>query len=188
MSIDTIQLPGHLCQIMYRNSLIEASKSVEKKAHKLQPEIIKNDIIEPESIKEIPAKTITNSLGENKGNILFLVNNDQNKFLADDEMKLLSDLLTACKISMADIALVNYHQHSELNYQELSHQFQPKKILIFGVTASELELPFAIPFFQIQKFQEQLYMVSPSLSDFLNNKELKMLLWNSLKKIFLLTN
>lgn len=188
MSIDTIQLPGHLCQIMYTNSLIEASKTIEKKAHKLQPEIIKNDIISSVPVKEIQAKTIINSLGENKGNILFLVNNDQNKFLADDEMKLLSDLLTACKITMADIALVNYHQHPELNYQELSHQFQPKKVLIFGITTSELQLPFTIPFFQIQKFQEKIYMVSPSLSDFLNNKELKMSLWNSLKKIFLLTN
>lgn len=176
MSIDDIQLPGYLCQIMYTNSLVNTP----------QTDSIKPATILEESIKKAPHKLKINSLGENKKNILFLVNNSQNKFLADNEMKLLTDLLTACKISMEDIALVNYNQNPEINYQELFDQFQSKKILIFGITASNLELPFNIPFFQIQKFQEQLYMICPSLSDFINNVELKKELWISLQKIFLL--
>jgi hypothetical protein len=176
MSIDDIQLPGYLCQIMYTNSLV----------NKLETDSIKPETIQKESIKKASNKLKINSLGENKKNILFLVNNSQNKFLADNEMKLLTDLLTACKISMEDIALVNYNQNLELNYQDLFDQFQSKKILIFGITASNLGLPFNIPFFQIQKFQEQLYMIGPSLSEFINNVELKKELWISLQKIFLL--
>ena len=166
MSIDNIQIPGHLCQKMFTKSLLDPTKS--------------------NAANTISKKIKITSLGENEGNILFLVNNTQNKFLADDEMKLLSDLLSACKISMIDIALVNYNQHPKMNYHELIDQFQSKKILIFGVTATDLELPFTIPFFQIQQFQEQLYMISPSLGGFINNVELKKELWNSLKKIFLL--
>jgi len=139
---------------------------------------------QPALNQKLPAKSKIKSLGENRGNILFLVNNAENIFLSDDEMKLLSDLLTACKISMLDIALVNYHEYPNLDYNQILEQFQVKKILIFGLTASDLELPFTIPFFQIQKFQDQLYMISPSLSDFLNNIALKKELWNSLKKIF----
>ena len=185
MSLDNIQLSGHLCQIMYAKSLIGIQNSGEIKVDKPQPEKKKAASVQESEKIESVATTIS-SLGENNGHILFLVNDANNKFLADDEMKLLSDLLTACKISMADIALVNYHQHPGVSYQTLTKQFQPKKLLIFGVTASELDLPFAIPFFQLQKFQEQLYMISPSLTGFLNNIDLKKELWTSLKKIFLL--
>jgi hypothetical protein len=176
MSIDNIQLPGHLCQLMFTKSLLDTSLH-----HNNEPISIQID-----EIKDAPEKIKINSLGENKGNILFLVNNSQHKFLADDEMKLLSNLLTACKISMADIVLTNYNQNPTINYQLLIDQFHPKKILIFGVTSSDLALPFNIPFFQIQKFQDQQYMISPTLSDFLNNTKLKKELWNSLQKIFLL--
>ena len=100
-------------------------------------------------------------------------------------MKLLTDLLTACKISMDDIALVNYHQNPQLNYQQITDQFQSKKNLVFGLSAVDLDLPFTIPYFQIQNFQGSLYMIAPPFSDFLKNINLKKDLWASLKKIFL---
>jgi DNA polymerase III psi subunit len=133
-----------------------------------------------------PTKKIKlTALGENGRNILFLVNDTQNKFLAENQMKLLSDLLNACKISMEDIVLVNYDQNRSVSYRDLTEKFESKKILIFGVTAADLELPFTIPFFQIQKYQEQTYLICPSLSDFSDNVSLKKELWNCLKKIFL---
>jgi DNA polymerase III psi subunit len=176
MSIDNIQLTAGLCQSMFFKSLIETNKKPEGE----------QKIISRETIKKPAEKSEVKSLGENKGNILFLVNNPENIFLSDEEMKLLSDLLTACKISMIDIALVNYHQNPQLNYQQISTQFQSKKNLVFGVTAADLELPFTIPFFQIQKFQDKVYMMAPPLSHFLNNVNLKKELWVSLKKIFVI--
>ncbi len=173
MSIDNIQLNGYLCEKMFSKTILDLTKTARTR---------NNDV---DVKKNLSKKIKISSLGENERNILFLVNNAQNKFVADDEMKLLTDLLPACKISMADIALVNYDKNREMNYKELIEQFQSKKILIFGVSASELDLPFTIPFFQIQKFQEQLYMIGPPLSDFINNVALKKELWNSLKKIFL---
>ena len=166
MSIDNIQLPGFLCQKMFGKSLLDLTGS--------------------NGTQTLSPKMKIHSLGENEKNILFLVNNAENKFLADDEMKLLFDLLAACRISMTDIALVNYNQYSAIDYEELIDRFQSKKILMFGVTTSDLKLPFTIPFFQIQKYQEQLYMAGPPLSDFIQSIPLKKELWTSLKKIFLL--
>ena len=165
MSIDQIQLPAYLCRQMFSKSLLDKAKT-------------EGDAAPTEKIK-------LTALGANGRNILFLVNDTQNKFLAENEMKLLSDLLNACKISMEDIVLVNYDQNRSVNYRDLTEQFESKKILIFGVTAADLELPFTIPFFQIQKYQEQTYLICPSLSDFSENVSLKKELWNCLKKIFL---
>ncbi|MEO8820917.1 MAG: hypothetical protein ABI267_08900, partial [Ginsengibacter sp.] len=124
------------------------------------------------------------SLGDNQKQILFLVNNSSTEFLPDDEMALLTNLISACKLSMADIALVNFNFHKK-NYREFDAQFKPKKIMIFGIKTSELDLPFAVPNFQIQPFHQQFYLTAPSLNNFLNNKNLKKELWICLQKLFL---
>lgn len=165
MSLDNIQLSKKECQILFAKNLIEKTQ----------------DAVTDTVSKEIKI----NSLGGNQKQILFLVNDSQNKFLPDNEMDLLSNLITACKLSMEDIALVN-HYNTFVNYHQLTENFQSKKILMFGITTSDLELPFSIPFFQIQPFQQQLYMTAPPLNDFLNNKNLKKDLWISLQKLFLL--
>ena len=164
MSLDNIQLSDQTCAILFSHNLIEAEAS------------------EREEVSDENA-TISR-LGENKKNILFLVNDSSCKFLPDDEMELLTNLVSACKLSMADISLVNFHSN-KYNYQKFNGQFQPKKILTFGVSNTELELPFDIPHFQIQRFHEQLYLTAPSLKDFLTNKPLKKELWTSLQKFFL---
>ncbi|HXS57646.1 MAG TPA: hypothetical protein VN726_16045 [Hanamia sp.] len=104
MSIDQIQLPGYLCRQMFAKSLLDKGKPV-------------GDASPTEKIK-------LTALGANERNILFLVNDAQHKFLAETEMKLLSDLLNACKISMEDIVLVNYDQNRGVNYRDLTNQFQ----------------------------------------------------------------
>lgn len=164
MSLDDIQLSENTRRILFTKNLIETSPSIK----------LNND----HDVHKI------NSLGGNEKNILFLVKDSENKFSGDEEMNLLSNLITACKLTMADIALVNV-TNATMNYQQLSDQFQSKKILIFGIKTSELELPFAIPDFQVQAFQEQLYLTAPPLKQFLTNKDLKKELWICLQKLFL---
>jgi hypothetical protein len=162
MSLDNIQLTKETCIHFYSRSLVNAGSAREE---------------------EIEKKITINSLGENQQNILFIVKDADHKFLADDEMTLLSNLIAACKLSMADISLVNYSSN-QYSYHQFAEQFHPQKILLFGVNTQELDLPFEIPFFQIQSFQKQLYMTAPQLKDFLNNTELKKQLWSSLQKLF----
>ncbi len=164
MSLDNIQIPGFLYQSMFRNNLVD---------------------LKPDSTDKVVKKeTRIDFLGGNEKKIIFLANDSQSKFLADVQMKFLYDLLTACRLTMADIAFVNFFQNKTITYRELILQFDPKKILLFGVSANELDLPFAIPFFQIQNFQEQIYLISPPLGELQTNKELKKQLWECLQKIF----
>jgi hypothetical protein len=171
MSIDTIQLTAGLCQKLYSKSLV-AAEETEQASEKKDSQ---NKVEEIRTIKK---------LGENQKNILFLVNNKETPFLGDDEMKLLSDLLLACKISMMDIALVNYHQNPEISYQQIKSEFASKKILVFGVAAQDLNLPFTPSFFEIKQFENTSFIICPNLGDFLNNKNLKRQLWISLQQLF----
>ena len=164
MSLDNIPLPAFLFRSMFGNSLVD----------------IKADITD-NVIKEISE---INFLGGNEKKIIFLFSDNQNKFLADIQMKFLYDLLTACQLTMGDIALVNFFHNKTITYRELIVHLQPKKILIFGIAANDFDLPFTIPFFQIQNFQDQVYMISPSIEELQMNTELKKQLWACLQKIF----
>jgi hypothetical protein len=161
MTIDNLQLPGFLHELMFKKNLLDL---------KIATDFSKKNQID--------------FLGGNEKNIVFLVNDSQSKFLADKELAFLSGLLTACELTMADIALVNFFQNNAINYQELIDKLQSKKILIFDIPATDLGLPFTIPIFQIQNFGEQLYLLSPSLTQIQTSKELKKQLWECLQKIF----
>ena len=164
MTIDNIHLSDFLCQKLFRNNLINREKA--------------------EKIAEKTGKTKIQFLGLNQKRILFLVSNPENKYLEDTEMEMLTNLLTACKLSVADIALVNYAHCAPITYDELLTEFNSDKILVFGITTGNLKLPFNVPDFQIQKFQQQVYLFNPSMNAILNDVHLKKNLWNSLKKLF----
>jgi hypothetical protein len=167
MSIDNTPLPAFLIQSLFRNSLVDLKTDV-------------TDITD-HLLKEEPGITF---LGGNEEKIIFLFNDKENKFLADSRVKFLSDLLTACQLSMGDIALVNFFNNNTITYRELIVQLRPKKILLFGISANDLDLPFTIPLFQMQNFQEQVYLVCPSIEDLQMNIDLKKQLWQSLQEIF----
>lgn len=164
MTIDNIHISNFLCHNLYKNNLIG------------KPEV--------ENIPEISKKTKIQHLGLNNQQILFLVDNADYKYLPDAEMEMLTNLLTACKLSVADIALVNLAHCPDITYEYLISELKSQKILTFGITSQGLKLPFIVPDFQIQKFQNQTYLFNPSLEKILNDVHLKKNLWNCLKNLF----
>lgn len=164
MSLDNIQLSYQTCAILFKRNLIQ-DPAFNPKANS-------------------PEKIEIESLGKNQSHVLFIINDTNHKFLPDEEMELLTKLVSACKLSIEDIALVNFNSN-KYTYQQFNDQFQPKKILIFGVNTAELELPFDIPHFQVQQFQQQFYLTAPSFTNFSQNTDLKKELWSSLQKLFL---
>jgi hypothetical protein len=165
MSLDKIQLPGFLYGPLFRKNLVIIKAGGQE------------DSLKKESKK-------INFLGSNKKKIVVVGNDNQNKFLGDNQMKFLNDLLNACNLTMADIAFVNFRESSGFSYPDINDQFHPDKILMFGVSAKELDLPFEIPFFQVQNFQGQLYIISPTLAEIQLDNNLKKRLWACLQKIF----
>ena len=59
-----------------------------------------------------------------------------------------------------------------------------EKLLLFGVQPAEIELPLDFPNYQIQRYNNQVYLTAPLLSNFKDNKAEKTKLWNCLKQIF----
>ena len=123
-------------------------------------------------------------LGKNEKNILILVSEEEVAFLADNELNFLSTVLGACKLSVADIAIVNLYHVGSLNYRDFIKQLNAKKVLLFDVEAQTIDLPFNFPHFQIQQFDQCTYLSAPALKNIETDKALKTQLWNCLKKLF----
>jgi len=121
--------------------------------------------------------------GGNKQHILLLVNDPDNAFIDDAQLTFLSGILNACKLTLEDIALVNIADNST-NYKKLNEDLSPKIIIMFGVIPEEIQLPFVIPQFQKQSYNNQFYIAASSLTDLEDNKDLKRRLWAVLQQLF----
>ncbi len=140
---------------------------------------------EPTSMAAAPAPRYGNtpSLGGNKKGVLILVSNDKVPFLPDAELEFLSAILGACRLSIADVAIVNLHRYPQ-SYTQLIEQFQSRQVLLLDITPQQIDLPFHFPHFQLQNFDQRTYLSSFSLGAVAQDRELKTQLWGCLKTMF----
>lgn len=161
MSLNQIQLTNQQLASLYANVLIESTTA--SPVSQLQP---------------------VKFLGRNAKNIVLLVSNDTVPFLPDDELSFLTNILSACKLSLADVAIVNIHSVNKDEIEAFIEPLAPKHVLLFGIAPLSIDLPINFPQFQLQAFNKRTYLYSPDLKSIEANKELKLKLWNSLKTLF----
>ncbi|MEP7320064.1 MAG: hypothetical protein ABI921_15010 [Panacibacter sp.] len=126
-------------------------------------------------------------LGNNKEHITIIVKDNSAVFINDEWLGTLGRLLAACKLNTGDVAIVNF-QNYPLNFNALKEQLTPQYILMFDVSMQDMQLPFAIPQYQVQQYAECTFMIASSvtLSDSNTDaiKAEKRKLWEKLKVIF----
>jgi len=122
-------------------------------------------------------------LGNNQKNILVLVSHLDIAFLPDEELGFLTNILAACKLSLADIGIVNIHTANQTDLQRIIDS-EAKNILLFGVEPLSIGLPINFPPFQLQSFNKRTYLHAPALSQIEKEKALKSKLWTTLKTLF----
>lgn len=164
MGLDDIQLPPIVLQELFRHSLIDL-KSEENPDEKA-------------SLKQFY------SLGNNRKHILILIENDETLYLPDDQLNFLLGILAACNLSMEDVAIINIKKNNSVTYKSITKELKSEKIFLFGVNPGQIELPLDFPNYQIQQYNNQIYLTAPSLSRFHDNKAEKTNLWICLKQIF----
>ena len=165
MSLDNIQLPPVILQDLYKNSLVDLRSAVGS---------------------ENPSpNTGLAFLGDNQKKIVIVVNERDAIYLPDEDLSFLMGILTACKLNMADIALLNLSANPSLDHKTINIELAVEKILLFGVDPIVLELPLQFPYYQVQQYNNQVYLSAPSLNILQDDKAEKMKLWACLKKIFL---
>lgn len=169
--LNNIKLPPQLIASLYPYSLID-DKGVNKQA-----------LPGPEVLDEKNEPALLQWLGDNKKQITIIVREANAKYVTDEGLQLLTNMLTACKLSLADVAIVNLH-NQDFAYQQIVDQLKPRIGLLFEVEPSGFGLPMKFPYFQIQPYAGCSYVYAPSLSELEKDKTQRMNLWVTLKRLF----
>ncbi len=168
MDLNHIHLPPSTIADLYRSALIDTNET-------------------PVKVKPVVA-TETNDqwkyLGENQKKILIVVDYNDAVYMPDEELTFLTSMLTACKLSLADVAIINRNNYNEISYKELLVKFTSRIIFLFGVDPLTFGLPVSFPYFQVQPVAHATFLYAPALIDCKKDELVKSKLWVCLRRIF----
>jgi hypothetical protein len=200
MSLSNINLPGFVIADLYRNSLIQPSateglpKAMPDEGPSESPPHLEEAggrLSEPVTVAQPVKKeepVVYKTLGNNKQQISVVVNCPGDVFVPEADLAFLTKMLGACKLNMADVAIVNYAT-TPIAIDKLKTQLQPKSLLLLGVEPGDIQLPISFPPFKEQPYAGTTYLFTPALSQLNQETEeakvLKRKLWDCLKRMFL---
>ena len=186
-SFEKIQLPNFLLVDLFKDNLVlydDLRISNNDTSKDKMP-------ISAEEIVKILTPTLQTSkkwfFGGNNKQITIIVKDKEAVFLRDEWLTFLSSILGACKLNIGDVAIVNF-TNTPVLLQALNEQLNPVFFLLFDIAAQDIQLPFTVPNYQLQKFGNATFLLAPSLAMMQGNTEAvkmeKSRLWLSLKKLF----
>lgn len=204
MSLSNIKLPGFVIADLYRTSLIQPAAAdgfvpltEMQEAAEPEPVVVATQPVaktpQPQPVIETaPPKPVDTTpykiLGNNKKQITVVVNYPQDVFVPESDLQFLTKMLDACKLNMADVAIIN-HATAAVTIEKVKVQLQPKFLILFGVEPDEIHLPINFPSYKEQPYAGTTYLFTPALSQLNQDtdvaKGLKKKLWECLKRMFL---
>lgn len=121
-------------------------------------------------------------LGNNKRNILILVNDPLHEVSDEKGRELLRKIVKSVNLSANDFALLNYHHYPDNSYHQLVDHFSSTIVFAFGVSPVQLNLS-QHPLNMVVKEGEVMLIFSSELKQLDADMEGKKALWGSLKKL-----
>lgn len=138
---------------------------------------------------EIPIDTDTplKYLGEHLKKIIVLVNDSNAVYLNETDLGLLSSILNACKLNLADIALVNIANQSR-SLHAILETLPSNLVIAFDISITQLKLKLPAVLYKPIILGETQILMSNSLSSMQGNEQNAKLekskLWVALKALF----
>ena len=171
MNFEKLILPAVSIAGLYSKSLIEEQR-------------------EKPSIKDTTENKVNPGyffLGKNNGQTCLLVNFPGDKIIPEEQLLFITRLLSACKLTIDDVAVLN-HKLQPIEIKKLKLQFNPYRIILFGITPAEIGLPVNFPMFMPQTYDATTYLYTPLLTRLNQENEegklLKSKLWVCLRQVF----
>lgn len=177
MALNNIRLNSTLLTELFKHSLVESTESSPKKSPSGASK--KAEIINSNS-----ATTEWKYLGEYRKNILLIVRYPDTTYLPDVQLNFLTSVLGACKLSLADVAILNISHAPSGLYKDVQGKFKSTTSILLGIAPQEFEMPLNFPEFQVQPFNHCTFLHTPVLEKLETDKVLKSKFWVCLRKIF----
>lgn len=198
MSNEKTILPNSVLVSLYKDTLV-----LPELAQK-QPEIIPNpldaqiktlDTHAPAAVQIETEKNHTpisdlgqiKYLGEHLKQVTIIVKDELAVYLNENDLTLLSSILSACKLTLADIALINVAQQ-KLSLHEILNVLPSKLVMIFDVSSATLKIKLPTTLYKSIQLGDTYLLFSNSLSLMQGGDQSAKLekgkLWAILKSLF----
>ncbi|MEY4058606.1 MAG: hypothetical protein RLZ50_1818 [Bacteroidota bacterium] len=199
MSNEKTILPNSVLVSLYKDTLVLPELA------KKQPEIIPNPL--DAQIKTLDAQATTTEvqtetdkdnssindsrqikyLGEHLKQVTIIVKDELAVYLNENDLTLLSSILSACKLTLADIALINVAQQ-KLSLHEILNVLPSKLVMIFDVSSTTLKIKLPTTLYKSIQLGDTYLLFSNSLSLMQGGDQSAKLekgkLWAILKSLF----
>lgn len=169
-----IKLPDFIIADLYKSSLVVLDEDTAKPAAEAAP------------VATVAAEKPF-YFGNNAQHISIVLHNTAHVFTDDESLQLLSNVLAALNFTIADVAIINHHR-TPVSYTQINEALQPRVCLLFGVDTQALQLPIIIPNYQLQRYENCVFIQACAIDEMKANddnaKAEKRKLWNALKAAF----
>jgi hypothetical protein len=169
-----IKLPDFIIADLYKNSLV----------------VLNEEPVQPADNSDIAATIMEEKpfyFGSNTQQICIVLSDSTHESADEESLQLLSNLLAALNYTLAEVAIIN-HYRTPVLYPQISETLKPRVCLLFGVTTQALQLPFIIPNYQLQRYEDCTFIQACAIDEMKANddraKAEKRKLWTCLKTTF----
>ena len=137
--------------------------------------------------KEVKWDVPIKSLGEHNKKITVIVNDPNSVHLNESDFILLTSILNACRLTIADIALINLGKQP-VGLHQILQEYPSILVISFAVDANQLKVKLPNTLYKVSQLGESTILFSNALSSMqgtgIEAKQEKAKLWTVLKKIF----
>ena len=186
---DKITIPDLLLADMYKQSLVVLNDiTISEERASVAPDVAEQSFSEPAAIVNKKDLGELTWLGNFNKRILIVVDEPDAVYLNDADMGLLTKMLEAVKISLADVAIVNNAHYQLGNFDALGSKLPANFYVLFNVPATGIGAPLKIQPYQVLPWNGKQFLYSPSLTAINtpgpDQVNMKKSIWVALKKIF----
>ena len=169
MSLNNLILPDLLVTHLYKDSLISTREKEE-------------DLTEKPEEAESPQ-----FLGNHAKQIAVFVYYDDELYLPEPQLNFLANILKACNLNIADIAIINLAKHA-LTFEDIHKSMGSRKLIFFKTDPAMIGIDQPIPPFSVKDYDGVSVLKATALEDMNQpsdeSKLLKSKLWLCLKELF----
>lgn len=152
----------------------------------LQPEALHTNVaqVKDETIeaREETADQGYEYYGENNRYILLLVDSPDHKVMAQKELDALQNTLSAKKLEMKDVAIVNLAHYPDATFQKLKEFFVCSSLVLLGVSCKRIKMQ-EVPLNLITTVEGTKVLATYSFAEMLDSNDKKRAFWNEMKKL-----
>jgi hypothetical protein len=185
-------MPAALLAGMFPRGVVAIAEEFSGQKEEVTSVAKKPDITVPPANTKAPISSMQAGkaiqyLGAFGKKIVVVVTDPTSLHLNQEDLDFLSKVLTAVKLSLADVAIVN-SATQQLEYFALQEQLPAVVALYFGIQPVDIGAPIKFPQFQVQKWNSCTFLYAPAFEEMgplaQNAVALKKELWAALQKIF----